>query len=246
MFLMRGGAGAIAIAITCRICDASRNYRDPPAARGRSVSPRRKAAKPSLVGSNLADMVRMEPAPIVVFAGGQGHGAAFRATSRASYRKSRWRRIRESGQRPAACRWLSLRISWWSRTRRPSASCWSSTSAGRISASAVSTAALPCGGAEIHGWVTGTTRIASVELLLDGGSLGPASFNNAPRTDIAATTPVQGWRISLNLDTTGAGEHLIRAVGTDVNGNRSQFASQRVIFGGPGKNCFTRRRTSSR
>jgi hypothetical protein len=109
-----------------------------------------------------------------------------------------------------------------------------------------STAALPCGGAEIHGWVTGTTKIASVELFLDGGSLGPASFNNAPRTDIAATTPVQGWRISVNLDTTGSGEHLIRAVGTDINGNRSQFASQRVIFGGPGKNCFTRRRTSSR
>jgi hypothetical protein len=109
-----------------------------------------------------------------------------------------------------------------------------------------STAALPCGGAEIHGWVTGTTKIASVELFLDGGALGPASFNNVPRTDIAATTPVQGWRVSVNLDTTAAGEHVIRAVGTDINGNRSQFASQRVIFGGPGKNCFTRRRTSSR
>ena len=68
-----------------------------------------------------------------------------------------------------------------------------------------STAALPCGGAEIHGWVTGTTKIASVELFLDGGSLGPASFNNVPRTDIAATTPVQGWRVSVNLDTTGSG-----------------------------------------
>lgn len=109
-----------------------------------------------------------------------------------------------------------------------------------------STAALPCGGAEIHGWVTGATKIASVELFLDGGSLGPASFNNAPRTDIAATTPVQGWRISVNLDTTGAGVHLIRAVGTDINGNRRQFASQSVIFGGPGTNCFTRRRTSTR
>jgi len=32
----------------------------------------------------------------------------------------------------------------------------------------------------------------------------------------------------------------------DINSYRSQFASQRVIFGGPGKNCFTRRRTSSR
>jgi hypothetical protein len=111
-----------------------------------------------------------------------------------------------------------------------------------------STAALPCGGAEIHGWVTGATKIASVELFLDGGRIGPGSptFNNAPRTDIAATTPVQGWRMSVNFDTTDAGVHVIRAVGTDVNGNRRQFASQRVIFGGPGKNCFTRRRTSSR
>jgi hypothetical protein len=107
-----------------------------------------------------------------------------------------------------------------------------------------STLALPCGGADIHGWVTGALKIANVELFLDSGSLGSATISGPPRTDIASTTPVTGWRINVNLDSTTRGDHLLRAVGTDINGNRRQFSSQRVFFPGPGRNCFTRRRSS--
>jgi hypothetical protein len=106
------------------------------------------------------------------------------------------------------------------------------------------TAALPCGGADIHGWVTGATRIANVELFLDSGSLGSATLYGPARNDVPSTTPVQGWRIAINLDSTAKGEHLLRVVGTDINGNRRQFGSQRVLFGGPGANCFTRRRAT--
>jgi hypothetical protein len=104
--------------------------------------------------------------------------------------------------------------------------------------------ALPCGGADVHGWVTGATRIANVEVFLDGGSLGSATLFGPPRNDIASTTPVQAWRISVNLDNTARGDHVMRIVGTDINGNRRQFASQRIFFPGPGNNCFIRRRTS--
>ncbi|HYS53391.1 MAG TPA: hypothetical protein VER58_06470 [Thermoanaerobaculia bacterium] len=103
-------------------------------------------------------------------------------------------------------------------------------------------AGLPCGGADIHGWVTATNRIANVEFFLDGGSLGSATLFGPDRIDIPSTTPVQPWRIAVNLDTTARGDHLLRAVATDINGNRRQFASQRVFFSGPGGNCFTRRR----
>jgi hypothetical protein len=106
--------------------------------------------------------------------------------------------------------------------------------------------ALPCGGAEIHGWVTGATKIANVEVFLDGGSLGAATLTGPPRTDIPSTTPVTPWRIAVNLDQTAKGEHVLRAVGTDINGNRRQFSSVRVFFNGPGQNCFTRRRSASR
>lgn len=105
--------------------------------------------------------------------------------------------------------------------------------------------ALPCGGAEIHGWVTGATKIANVEIFLDGGSLGAATLTGPPRTDVPSTTPVTPWRINVNLDTTPKGEHVLRAVGTDILGNRRQFSSVRVVFGGPGQNCFTRRRASN-
>src|ERR1700730_16894876 len=50
--------------------------------------------------------------------------------------------------------------------------------------------ALPCGGADIHGWATGATRIANVELFLVSGSLGGANFYGPERTDIPSTTPV--------------------------------------------------------
>jgi hypothetical protein len=99
-----------------------------------------------------------------------------------------------------------------------------------------------CGGAEIHGWVTGTLKITNVELLLDGGSLGSASLSGPPRIDIPSTTPVSTWRISANLDAITRGEHVLRAIGTDAAGNRRQFSSQRIFFPGPGSNCVARRR----
>jgi hypothetical protein len=105
------------------------------------------------------------------------------------------------------------------------------------------TAALICGGTEIHGWVTGDQKISNVELFLDGQSLG-GQLSGPNRIDIPSRTPVQQWRVFVNLDQTVRGEHLLRAVGTDVNGNRKQFASQRVFFAGPGSNCTTRRRAS--
>ena len=105
---------------------------------------------------------------------------------------------------------------------------------------------LPCGGAEIHGWVTGATKIANVELFLDGGSLGAATLTGPPRTDVPSTTPVTPWRINVNLDATSKGEHVLRAVRTDILGNRRQFSSVRVVFGGPGQNCFVRRRASGK
>jgi hypothetical protein len=99
-----------------------------------------------------------------------------------------------------------------------------------------------CGGAEIHGWVTGALKITNVELLLDGGSLGSASLSGPPRIDIPSTTPVSTWRVSVNLDAITKGEHVLRAIGTDAAGNRRQFSSQRIFFPGPGSNCVARRR----
>ncbi len=104
--------------------------------------------------------------------------------------------------------------------------------------------ALPCGGAEIHGWVTGANKIANVELFLDGGSLGTDTELVGPqRIDIPSTTPVTTWRIKVTLENTAAGEHVLRAVATDVLGNRRQFASTRVLFGKADQNCFRRRAT---
>jgi hypothetical protein len=101
-----------------------------------------------------------------------------------------------------------------------------------------------CGGAEIHGWVTGTLKITNVELLLDGGSLGSASLSGPPRIDIPSTTPVSTWRVAVNLDAITRGEHVLRAIGTDAAGNRRQFSSQRIFFPGPGANCVARRRAA--
>jgi hypothetical protein len=110
------------------------------------------------------------------------------------------------------------------------------------------TTALTCGGAEIHGWVTGTQKIANVELFLDNGSLGSATLGGAPRIDIPSPngTPISAFRINVNLDATTRGEHILRAIGTDALGNRKQFASQRVFFQGPGLNCTARRRTTAK
>jgi len=106
-------------------------------------------------------------------------------------------------------------------------------------------AALPCGGSEIHGWVTGAQKINTVELFLDNNSLGFATIGNIPRLDVASTTPVFTWRIGALLDTTARGNHVLRAVGTDANNTRRQFTSLNVFFPGPGQNCFNRRRSTS-
>ena len=81
-------------------------------------------------------------------------------------------------------------------------------------------------------------------MFLDGTSLGTGQLTGPDRIDIPSRTPVQEWREFVNLDNTSKGDHLLRAVGTDVNGNRRQFASVHVFFNGPGANCTTRRRTS--
>lgn len=105
---------------------------------------------------------------------------------------------------------------------------------------------LTCGGGEIHGWVTGTQKIGNVELFLDDTSLGSATLGGPLRYEVSATTPVTMWRLGVNLDATARGEHLLRAVGTDALGNRSQFAFSRLFFPGPGENCTTPRRRAIR
>lgn len=102
--------------------------------------------------------------------------------------------------------------------------------------------ALICGGTELHGWVNGVQKIVSVEVFLDGGSLGTATIGGV-RPDIASpTTQAQNFRLAVNLDATPRGDHVLRAVGTDSLGNRRQFAAQRIFFAGPGQNCTARRR----
>lgn len=108
------------------------------------------------------------------------------------------------------------------------------------------TQALNCGGAEIRGWVTGDQKIANVELFLDSGSLGTSTVGGPPRQDVSSRNPALTWRVTVNLDQTPRGEHILRAVGTDSLGNRRQFASQRVFFAGPGFNCTNRRRSVGR
>jgi len=111
---------------------------------------------------------------------------------------------------------------------------------GRIELDLVS--ALICGGTYIHGWVTGDQKIANVELFLDSGSLGaaPPAATAVPRNDVSSRTPVFPWQLSVNLDATPKGVHLLRAVGTDVLGNRRQFASIPLNFPGPPNNCTAR------
>jgi hypothetical protein len=103
---------------------------------------------------------------------------------------------------------------------------------------------LSCQGAELHGWVTGAQKIVNVELFLDNGALGAATLDGRSRPDVSTKTPVQTWRINVNLDATPRGEHILRAIGTDIFGNRRQFSSQRMFFPGPGANCTVRRRSA--
>jgi hypothetical protein len=105
-------------------------------------------------------------------------------------------------------------------------------------------ASIFCGNTEIKGWVTGATKVANVEVFLDGSSLGPATIEGPPRTDIPSKFPVTTFRISVTFDSVVRGDHVIRAVATDALGNRRQFASQRVFFPGGTSNC--RRRAVAR
>lgn len=105
---------------------------------------------------------------------------------------------------------------------------------------------LPCGGTEIHGWVTGRYKVVNVELFLGTTPLGAASLLGPTRPGFSSSTPVNTWRINVNLDSTAKGDYQLRAIGTDALGVRRQFASQRIYFPGPGQNCITPRRRAVR
>ncbi|MFN2443842.1 MAG: hypothetical protein ABR517_14300 [Thermoanaerobaculia bacterium] len=115
--------------------------------------------------------------------------------------------------------------------------------AGRVELDSVR--GLTCGGAEIHGWVTGANRIVNVEVFLDGDFLGNANFGS-DRHDTMIAQPVHTWRLPVNLDSVARGTRTLRIIGTDALGNRFQFASTEVFFPGPGGNCTNRRRTTKR
>ncbi|MGH9459488.1 MAG: hypothetical protein ACRD2J_17775 [Thermoanaerobaculia bacterium] len=117
------------------------------------------------------------------------------------------------------------------------------TMAGQIEIDSVR--ALSCGGSEIHGWVSGANEIVNVELHLDGTFLGNANLGGT-RSDIVTSNEVVTWRVPVNLDATTRGTRTLRAIGTDVLGNRFQFASEQIFFPGPGQNCTSRRRTTKR
>jgi hypothetical protein len=105
---------------------------------------------------------------------------------------------------------------------------------------------LTCGGAQIHGWVTGQQKIVNVELFLNNTALGAASIGGPLRYDVSSPTPVTQWRLNVNLDNTAEGEYQLRAIATDALGNRRQFAMKRLFFEGPGQNCTNPRRRSVR
>ncbi len=105
---------------------------------------------------------------------------------------------------------------------------------------------LTCGGAEIHGWVTGQLKVTGVEVFLNNTPLGPATLGGPLRKEVSSSTPVTPWRIKVNLDATARGEYQLRVIGTDILGRRRQFANQRIFFEGPGSNCTNPRRRSSR
>jgi hypothetical protein len=102
---------------------------------------------------------------------------------------------------------------------------------------------LTCNGAEIHGWVTGAQKIVNVELFLNNTALGSAQLGGPPRLDVSSKTPVQMWRANVNLDATARGEYTLRAIGTDILGNRRQFASKRCSS--PDRDRTARRRAGA-
>src|SRR5688572_7901324 len=75
---------------------------------------------------------------------------------------------------------------------------------------------LTCGGATLHGWVTGINKIERVEIFLGSTPLGPAILGGPLRNEVSSKTPVSPWSIRINLDTTPRGEQQLRAIGTDV------------------------------
>ena len=77
------------------------------------------------------------------------------------------------------------------------------------------------------GWARLTTRAVALEAGIAVGTL----YDYFP-----SKTALQSGYVRHCI------EHLIRAVGTDANGNRRQFSSQRVLFPGPGSNCVTRKK----
>lgn len=105
---------------------------------------------------------------------------------------------------------------------------------------------LTCGGAQLHGWVTGKQKIVNVELFLNNTPLGAASLGGPLRYEVSSPTPVSQWRLNVNLDSTARGEYQLRAIGTDALGNRRQFAMKRLFFQGPGQNCANPRRRAVR
>jgi LVIVD repeat len=105
---------------------------------------------------------------------------------------------------------------------------------------------LVCGGATIHGWVTGINKINAVELFLNNTPLGPAKLGGVLRTNVSSKTPVLPWTIKVDLDQTARGEYTLRAIGTDALNRRRQFYSQRLFFEGPGQNCVNIRRRAVR
>ncbi|MDP9190779.1 MAG: hypothetical protein M3P06_03650 [Acidobacteriota bacterium] len=105
---------------------------------------------------------------------------------------------------------------------------------------------LTCGGAQLHGWVTGQQKIVNVELFLNNTALGAAAIGGPLRYDVSSPTPVTQWRLPVNLDNTIRGEYQLRAIATDALGNRKQFAMKRLFFEGPGENCTNPRRRSAR
>jgi hypothetical protein len=105
---------------------------------------------------------------------------------------------------------------------------------------------LTCGGAQLHGWVTGQQKIVNVEIFLNNTVLGAATLGGPLRYDVSSPTPVTQWRLNVNLDGTARGEYQLRAIATDALGVRKQFAMKRLFFQGPGSNCTNPRRRSVR
>jgi hypothetical protein len=106
--------------------------------------------------------------------------------------------------------------------------------------------ALPCGGAELVGAATSKHKLTAVELYLDDESLGFATLGEERYDVTNAPGPIRSFSLHVNLDDTHEGEHHLRAIGTDIFGNRRQFWTREIHFPGPGENCTHRKRGARR